>query len=139
MIMASSIALDRSPFLPPNVSRVLSLSFFSSSSDITALILPMLIIYNFSLCEYALYFFPVCKACYVFACYCYCHYFTLHTHIMRARARQEDEVSIAKAMFFEAHPRDSASFPPFASSAVFRSHSGKHNIGALKLNHFIQQ
>jgi hypothetical protein len=40
-------------------------------------------------------------------------------------SHQGDEVSIAKAMVFEAHPRDSASFPPFAPSAVFRSHSGK--------------
>ena len=40
-------------------------------------------------------------------------------------SHQGDEVSIAKAMVFEAHPRDSASFPPSASSAVFRSHSGK--------------
>ena len=40
-------------------------------------------------------------------------------------SHQGDEVSIAKAVVFEAHPRDSASFPPFAPSTVFRSHSGK--------------
>jgi hypothetical protein len=54
-------------------------------------------------------------------------------------SHQGDEVSIAKAMVFEAHPRDSASFPPFAPSAVFRSHSGKHIMGALKLNQLIQE
>ena len=44
---ASSTALDRSPFLPPNISMALNLSFFSSSSESTALILPTLITNNF--------------------------------------------------------------------------------------------
>ena len=54
-------------------------------------------------------------------------------------SHQGDEVSIAKAMVFKAHPCDSASFPPFAPSAVFRSHLGKQYIGVLKLNQFIHE
>jgi len=38
---ASSTALDRSPFLPPNLSMVLSLSFFSSSSGMSTPIRPI--------------------------------------------------------------------------------------------------
>ena len=39
----SSTALDRSPFLPPNLSIVLNLSFFSSSSGSSTEIRPILI------------------------------------------------------------------------------------------------
>ena len=38
---ASSTALDRSPFLPPNLSMVLNLSFFSNSSESATLIRPI--------------------------------------------------------------------------------------------------
>jgi len=41
VFMASSTALDRSPFFPPNLSMVLNLSFFSSSSESSTLILPI--------------------------------------------------------------------------------------------------
>ena len=47
---ASSTALERSPFFPPYVSRALSLSLFSSSSGITAVILPISITYDFMRC-----------------------------------------------------------------------------------------
>ncbi len=40
---ASSTALDKSPFLPPNFSMVLNLSCFSSSFDSSTLILPILV------------------------------------------------------------------------------------------------
>jgi hypothetical protein len=41
VLTASSTALDRSPFFPPNLSIVLNLSFFSSSSDSSTLIRPI--------------------------------------------------------------------------------------------------
>jgi len=44
---ASSTALDRSPFLPPNLSMVLNLSVFSSSSESCTLIRPISIITHY--------------------------------------------------------------------------------------------
>ena len=41
VLTASSTALDKSPFLPPNFSIVLNLSCFSSSSDSSTLIRPI--------------------------------------------------------------------------------------------------
>lgn len=82
---ASSTALDRSPFFPPNISRALSLSFLSSSSGSTALILPTSITNNI-FARHALHVFPVSKVSYAFAGFfhCSCHHlcFTLLIRII---------------------------------------------------------
>jgi hypothetical protein len=77
---ASSTALDRSPFFPPNLSMVLNLSSLSNSSGSSALILPIyqpqLISINL-FARYTLDVFPISKLPDVECCSCLlrCHHF----------------------------------------------------------------
>jgi len=75
VLMASSTALDRSPFLPPNLSMVLSLSSFSSSSESSTLIRPISITNSFSHDSHVSYEFPISKLPDAGFCFYFCYHF----------------------------------------------------------------
>jgi len=79
---ASSTALDRSPFLPPNLSIVLNLSFFSRSSDSSTLIRPISTTNFFRHDSHVLDVFPISKFPDATCCFCPCYHFPSTCHLL---------------------------------------------------------